>query len=123
MGFLHVPFTSMPWLPSDGGRLEVEKTLERKKTCADPGVCLLGLAVGFSDPVWCERAHVLYVVEGAFGLELEDREAVLGPGECGVLDRGTRHRAKNAGNAPVVVFVVSDRWPPGHEIRTKTTTE
>jgi quercetin dioxygenase-like cupin family protein len=101
MAFTRVPFGSMPW--EQGAH-----RFEKKKTLLGRGVGLLEFAPGFSDPEWCERAHVLYVLEGMLELEFDEGIATLSAGQCGVLDRGTRHRAKNPGDERAVVFVVSD---------------
>jgi len=101
MGFTHLPFASMDWEPGT-------HPLEKKKTSPGSSACLLQFVPGFADPNWCERDHVLYVIKGALGLEMDGRDTVIGPGECAVIDGGTRHRAKNVGAETVVVFVVSD---------------
>ncbi len=101
MAFTRVPFGSMPWEQGAHPR-------EMKKTLLGRGVGLLEFAPGFADPEWCERSHVMYVVEGMLELEFDEGIATLSAGQCGVLDRGTRHRAKNSGDEPAVIFVVSD---------------
>jgi len=53
------------------------------------------------------RGHVIYVIEGALELALDDRAEHLDSGDGCVLERGTRHRAKNSGGVPVQLFVVS----------------
>jgi mannose-6-phosphate isomerase-like protein (cupin superfamily) len=50
----------------------------------------------------------MYVVEGMIELEFDEGIVTLSAGQCGVLDRGTRHRARNSGDEKAVVFVVSD---------------
>ncbi len=100
MAFTRVPFASAAWEPG-------AHVLEKKKTWPGRDVSLLEFAAGFADPSWCERSHVLYVLKGTLGLELDAGEEVIGAGECAVLDAGTRHRAKNAGPDAVIVFVVS----------------
>jgi quercetin dioxygenase-like cupin family protein len=101
MALTRIAFPSMPWHP--GGH-----PLEKKKTQAALPVALLEFAPGFSDPNWCERAHVLFVLEGTLELELADGVTRLAAGECGSVDRGTRHRARNPGEEPCVLFVLSD---------------
>jgi len=101
MAFTRVPFPSIPW--SAGGH-----PLERKKTQAGRPLAVLEFAPGFSDPNWCERPHLLLVLEGHLELELADGIARLATGECGIVDRGTRHRARNPGEEPCVLFVLSD---------------
>jgi quercetin dioxygenase-like cupin family protein len=87
--------------------------LERKKALAGAPVALLEFGAGFSDPDWCRRAHVIYVLRGALTLELEDRQETIAAGESCVLDAGTAHRARNAGSEPVLAFVASDLEPVG----------
>jgi mannose-6-phosphate isomerase-like protein (cupin superfamily) len=82
--------------------------LERKKHHGEKSITLLEFAAGFSDPKWCERSHVLYVIEGSLELEFDEGVAVLYEGECGVVDAGTRHRVRNAGDDVCRVFAVSD---------------
>lgn len=101
MAFTRVPFGSMSWEPGN-------HALEKKKTLLGRGVGLLEFAPGFADPNWCERSHVLYIVQGMLELEFDEGMATLSEGQCGVLDRGTRHRAKNPGDETAIVFVVSD---------------
>jgi quercetin dioxygenase-like cupin family protein len=101
MAFTRVPFGAMPW--EQGGH-----RLEKKKSLVGRGVGLLEFAPGFVDPKWCERSHIMYVVEGMIELEFDEGIVTLAAGQCGVLDRGTRHRARNSGDEKAVVFVVSD---------------
>jgi quercetin dioxygenase-like cupin family protein len=101
MAFTLVPFASIDWEPGT-------HPLEKKKTLPRCGACLLQFEPGFADPSWCARSHVLYVVKGALGLEMDGHDAIVGPGECAVIDGGTRHRARNDGPETVVVFIVSD---------------
>jgi mannose-6-phosphate isomerase-like protein (cupin superfamily) len=101
MAFTRVPFGSMPW--GQGNH-----RLEKKKSLAGRGIGLLEFAPGFADSKWCERSHVMYVVEGMIDLEFDEGIVTLSAGQCGVLDRGTRHRAKNTGDEKAIVFVVSD---------------
>jgi uncharacterized cupin superfamily protein len=101
MAFTRVPFGSMPW--EQGSH-----RLEKKKSLAGRGIGLLEFAPGFTDPTGCERSHIMYVVEGMIDLEFDEGLVTLSAGQCGVLDRGTRHRAKNTGDEKAIVFVVSD---------------
>jgi quercetin dioxygenase-like cupin family protein len=101
MAFNRFAFPAMPWQP--GGH-----PLERKKTHPGAPVVVLEFAPGFADPNWCERAHLFYVLEGTLELELADGVARLATGECGIVDPGTRHRARNPGAAACVLFALSD---------------
>jgi len=101
MAFTRIAFPSMPWHP--GGH-----PLEKKKTHDGRPVTLLEFAPGFADPNWCERAHVFLILAGTLELELADGIGRLTTGECGVVDRGTRHRAGNPAGEPCVLFALSD---------------
>lgn len=83
--------------------------LERKKLVGgERAVALLEFAPGFEDPNLCERAHVIYVVSGELELALDERVERLRAGDGCTIERGTRHRARNASAAPVTLFIVSD---------------
>jgi quercetin dioxygenase-like cupin family protein len=98
------PFDSMPW---EEGTHE----LERKKVVAGHSVVLIEFAPGFADPNPCERSHVLYVIQGVLELELDQGATLVRAGQCAVVEKGTRHRAKNAGRGAAVAFIVSDTSP------------
>lgn len=96
-----VSLSSLPW--TAGGH-----PLERKKVSAIGLPILIEFAPGFRDPNRCTRSHVIYVIRGALGLELEDgRHEVIASGDCCVLDAGTSHRAFTEGDEPVQLFIVS----------------
>jgi quercetin dioxygenase-like cupin family protein len=99
-GYAVVPFDEMPWAP--GGH-----PLERKKGPVGKAV-LLEFAPGFQDQNWCPRSHVIFVVAGELELELEHGTARAAVGQCVTLESGTRHRARNPGSEPTILFVVSD---------------
>lgn len=101
MACTRLPLSSLPW--TQGGH-----PLERKKVGGHPAITLLEFGPGFSDPSWCQRAHVVYVLSGALTFELESGLVLLSAGECCVLDAGTAHRAQNHGDEAVVAFVASD---------------
>jgi quercetin dioxygenase-like cupin family protein len=93
-------FDTLPWTAG-------AHPLESKKV-ADNGLVLLRFEPGFSDPNWCERSHVLYVVAGTLSVELEATRVELGPGQALWLEPGTRHRAAVTRAEPVVALAVSD---------------
>jgi mannose-6-phosphate isomerase-like protein (cupin superfamily) len=105
MGLTRIAFPSLPWQPG-------AHPLEKKKTAAARPVTLLEFAPGFADPNWCERAHVFLILAGTLELELRDGPARLATGECGIVDAGTPHRARNPGDVPCVLFAVSDVVAP-----------
>lgn len=100
MAFVRARLNEQAWVP--GGH-----PLERKKTLPDRGLTLLEFAPGFVDPNVCEAGHFMFVLEGSFGLELDDGLQRLEPGEACFLDPGTRHRAKNLGPTPVRLLVLA----------------
>ena len=100
MSFTRLPFGSLEWIPG-------AHPLERKKLVADHAVVLLEFAAGFEDPNWCERGHIIYVIEGTLELELAGRSELLTVGDACVIDPHTPHRARNPADAPVRLFVVS----------------
>jgi quercetin dioxygenase-like cupin family protein len=102
MAFTHLAFSSLSWQQSP------THPLEQKKTAGERNAILLRFAPGFADPNRCERSHVIYILEGVLELELEDETKRITAGEACWLDRGTWHRARNPGDAPVIAFVVSD---------------
>lgn len=105
MSATHVAWEELPWEPGN-------HPLEFKKTVAGRPLVLLMFMPGFADPNPCQRSHLLHVLEGQLTLGLDGGEATeLGPGESCLLDAGTVHRARNDGDAPVLVLALSDlRW-------------
>lgn len=94
-----IRFSDMDWQPG------AVHPLERKKSGELGGATMLEFAAGFADPVWCKNGHAGYVLDGSLGFEFEDgREIVVG-GEGFVIDAGTPHRAYNAGDQAVRLFI------------------
>jgi quercetin dioxygenase-like cupin family protein len=102
MAVTRLPLGELPFSPSP------THPLEAKKVVPGFGAALLRFAPGFSDPNWCERSHVLYVLEGALELELPDRVERMEAGDACWVDRGSSHRARNPGAHDTIVFIVSD---------------
>jgi quercetin dioxygenase-like cupin family protein len=100
MSLTLLPFASLGWTAGP-------HPLEQKKLVGGRPVVLLEFAPGFEDPNWCERGHVIYVIDGTLDLVADDRIERLHAGDGCVLDRRTRHRALNPGPVPVRLFVVS----------------
>ncbi len=100
MSFTRLPFRSLSWTTG-------AHPLEKKKLVEGHPVALLEFAAGFEDPAWCVRGHILYVLQGALDLVLDDRTEQLHVGDGCVLEPGTRHRARNPGDSPVQLLVVS----------------
>jgi quercetin dioxygenase-like cupin family protein len=94
-------FTGMDW--SDGAH-----PLEHKKN-GSSHVTLLQFEPGFSDPNWCERSHVFFVVDGTLHVEFQDDSGVeLVAGNALWISSGTAHRASVRSSQVATVFVVSD---------------
>ncbi len=101
MSFAHLPFASLAWTPG-------AHPLEKKKLVDGQPVVLLEFGVGFEDPNWCERGHIIYTISGALELVLADATERLDAGDGCVLNPGTPHRARNPGPHPVRLLVVSN---------------
>jgi len=108
MAWEKLAFEVMPWEPG-------AHPLERKKSAPGSGATLLCFEPGFEDSNVCTSGHAGYVLDGVLRLELEDAVLDIGRGEGFVLDHGTRHRAKNAGNRPVVLFIAPRTVSGTHE--------
>lgn len=93
-------FDEIPWATG-------AHPLEQKKV-GPGGLALLQFEPGFSDPNWCPRSHVLFVVQGTLHLEFEGDTLELGPGQALWIEPGTPHRAAVRGGPAVVVFAASD---------------
>ena len=101
MPFTRLPFSSLDW--SAGAHPLEKKKLVRRP----PGGAARVRALGLRIPNWCVRGHIIYVLDGALELVLDERTEQLQAGDGCVLERGTRHRAKNPGAVPVRLLVVS----------------
>lgn len=104
MAFSPLPFSSIDWVAG-------VHPLERKKRVGNHAAVLLEFAPAFEDPHWCERAHIILVLEGTLDLVLAERTERIPAGNGCVLDAKTPHRAKNAGPGSVRLFVVSVDGP------------
>jgi quercetin dioxygenase-like cupin family protein len=49
---------------------------------------------GFSEPSWCLKGHIGYVLEGRADLELEDETVSFGPGDGVFIPSGDEHKHK-----------------------------
>jgi len=73
MPFTHLPFVSLDWTAG-------AHPLETKKLVEGQPVVLLEFAPGFEDPNWCERGHIIYVLDGVLDLVLDDRTERIAAG-------------------------------------------
>ena len=102
MAVTRIPFPAMEFTQSP------THPLEQKKVAEGRSAAVLRFAPGFADPNPCRRSHVLYVLSGALELALEDRVERIAEGEACWVDRGSVHHARNPGDEPALVFIVSD---------------
>jgi mannose-6-phosphate isomerase-like protein (cupin superfamily) len=105
MACVRAAFDAMAWQPG-------AHPLERKKVCEARPLALLELAPGFSDPQVCRRSHVIYVLQGLLELQLDAGVERFEAGQCCWIDAGTVHRARNAGDQVLIIFVASDLEAP-----------
>lgn len=101
MAYTQVAFPDLPWTAGN-------HPLERKQVAPDRPLAMLEFAPGFADPNWCERSHVILVLRGTLELELADGVRRVERGEACIIDAGTAHRARNAGDEPVLAFITSE---------------
>lgn len=100
MSWVHAELDRLDWVPGN-------HPLEQKKV-AEGGVTLLRFAPGFEDPSWCERSHLLFVIEGTLTVDLAERRVEVSAGQALWLDPGTRHRASVRHEQAAVVLAASD---------------
>jgi quercetin dioxygenase-like cupin family protein len=100
MGWVHAELDRLEWTPGN-------HPLEEKKVGAG-GITLLRFAPGFSDPNWCERSHLLFVVEGTLCVDFRERRVEVSAGQALWLDGGTAHRASVPGAQAAIVLAASD---------------
>jgi quercetin dioxygenase-like cupin family protein len=55
---------------------------------------LVEFSRGFSEPSWCLKGHIGYVLEGRAELELEDENVIFGPGDGVFIPAGEEHKHK-----------------------------
>ena len=105
MACVRASFDAIAWQPGT-------HPLERKKVCEARPMALLELGRDFADPNVCHRSHVIYVLRGRLELELDGGVERLDAGQCCWIDAGTAHRARNAGDDSLLLFVASDLETP-----------
>jgi quercetin dioxygenase-like cupin family protein len=69
-------------------------------------VRLFEMGPGFVEPQWCSRGHIGYVVSGQYVMDLDGQTLYMQVGQGFVLPPGTRHRSRNTGSMPAIVFLV-----------------
>ena len=108
MSGMRVDFATIAW---DGWANELPA---RFKVARDGGqqVRLIELGPGWVEPDWCEKGHAGFVVSGTYVQDIEDATWVMRQGQGFILPPGTRHRSRNTGSLPCVLFVVDlDKVP------------
>lgn len=101
MAGMRVDFSTIAW---DGWANELPA---RFKVARDGGqqVRLIELGPGWVEPEWCEKGHAGYVVSGTYVQDVEDGTWVMRQGQGFILPPGTRHRSRNTGSLPCVIFL------------------
>ena len=96
-----IDFASLAW---DGWNSE---TLARVKMAEADGyeLRLFELGPGFVEPNWCTRGHLGFVVSGQYITDLDGGTLHMRAGQGFVLPPGTRHRSRNTGAMPAIVFL------------------
>jgi quercetin dioxygenase-like cupin family protein len=97
-----VDFQALAW---DGWASEVPARIKVAQA-GGQRLRLLELGPGFIEPEWCEKGHVGYVVSGQYVTDLDDGMWTMHAGQGFILPTGTRHRSRNTGALPAIVFVV-----------------
>jgi hypothetical protein len=99
MEILNVPFQTIDWSqvaptthPGDRGEAKWW-TVER----GNLRIRLVEYSAGYIANHWCERGHLVHVLEGSFVSELRDgRSFTLGPGQAYVVSSGDgAHRSRS----------------------------
>lgn len=97
-----IDFASLDW---DGWASEVPARIKAAEA-AGQRLRLIELGPGFVEPQWCDKGHAGYVVSGQYITDLEGETWTMRTGNGFILPPGTRHRSRNTGPLPAVVFLV-----------------
>lgn len=101
-----VNFDDLPWTsPAPGVRYKVY-------THGDRQLRLVEFAEGFTEPDWCTRAHLGYVLAGTGQLQLPHETILLGPGDGIFLPPGQPWKHKLTVTAGPVRVVLMEDVPP-----------
>jgi quercetin dioxygenase-like cupin family protein len=96
-----IDFARLDW---DGWASEVPARIKAAEVDGQR-LRLIELGPGFVEPQWCDKGHVGYVVSGQYITDLEGDTWTLQAGNGFILPPGTRHRSRNTGPLPAVVFI------------------
>ena len=83
MKISNLPFTLTKWDDLPGGEHPGESGMSSWRVFegGDVRVRVVEYSPGYKSDHWCPRGHVLYVLDGEFGIRLKDgRDVVLGEG-------------------------------------------
>jgi quercetin dioxygenase-like cupin family protein len=100
-GIASADLNAAPWV--DRGRARLKELSAHGKRLR-----LVEFLPGFSDPNWCAKGHVLYVLEGVIESEYEDHISTRRAGEAYVLPPGMKHRSRNPFTAPARLLIVDE---------------
>ncbi|HET8579105.1 MAG TPA: cupin domain-containing protein, partial [Methylomirabilota bacterium] len=87
-GIASIDLNAAPWVDRGQARLK-ELSAHGKR------LRLVEFLPGFSDPDWCAKGHVVYVLEGVIESEYADHVTTRPAGEAYVLPPGVKHRSRN----------------------------
>jgi quercetin dioxygenase-like cupin family protein len=97
-----IDLESLPWeQPAEGVRAKSVDIDHRR-------IRFIEFAPGVTDPDWCAKAHVGYLLSGSLEIEFEDGTEVFAPGNVLAIAAGDMHRAKVV-EGPVRLFLVDER--------------
>jgi quercetin dioxygenase-like cupin family protein len=99
-----IDFTQIDWLEW------MELGTARMKIALVPGtkLRLIEFPPGFEQISWCESGHIGYVVEGVMETIIEGDAVLFKKGDALVIRAGMKHRSRNIGEQPVLLFLVDD---------------
>ncbi len=100
-GVRAVDLDTAPWIDRGTARLK-EFTAYGKR------LRLVEFLPGFSDPSWCFKGHVVYVLEGAVESHYEDGVSSRRAGEASVIPAGVKHRSRNPHARSAKLLIVDD---------------
>ncbi|MFZ5786386.1 MAG: DHCW motif cupin fold protein [Acidobacteriota bacterium] len=107
MKLADIPFTTLDWqaLPAEVHPGEAGQAAWRTFSAGNVRARIVEYSPGYLADHWCERGHVLFVLEGELVTELADGSAhVMGPGQgyC-VAGDASSHRSRTATGARLFI--------------------
>jgi quercetin dioxygenase-like cupin family protein len=92
---------AVPWTERGAARLKELSAYGKRLRIVEFGP-------GFSDPNWCRKGHVVYVLEGVIESEYEDGDSSRRAGEAYVIPAGVKHRSRNPHGVSATLLIVDD---------------